>query len=57
MIRSKVFRHKRTGELATVIPLYDINDWEEVKNPSEKQYRQAERNNPMHSKAKLRGMM
>jgi hypothetical protein len=27
---STQFRHKKTGEIATQIPLYDINDWEEM---------------------------
>lgn len=41
VIRSRVWRHKGTGVLATQIPLLDIGNWEEVKHPTEKQYKKA----------------
>lgn len=31
MIESTKFRNKKTGEIATQIPLFEMNDWEELK--------------------------
>jgi len=33
MMQSKKFRHKVTGEIATQIPLMEMNEWEEVRDP------------------------
>jgi predicted SPOUT superfamily RNA methylase MTH1 len=43
VFRSRVFKDKRTGKLATQIPILDMCNWEEVKNPTIKQYREATR--------------
>ena len=32
MIESQKFRNKKTGEIKTVIPILEINDWEKVDN-------------------------
>lgn len=32
MIESRKFRHKKTGEIKTLIPLLEIGDYEEMKN-------------------------
>ena len=32
MIENVKFRNKITGEIATVIPLLDINNWEKLKD-------------------------
>jgi len=42
MIVSKVWKNKKTGELAVQFSILTINDWEEVKNPTAKQRKKAE---------------
>lgn len=36
IIGSKKFRNKKTGEIVTQVPLLDINDYEEIKEPVKK---------------------
>jgi len=43
IIKSTVFRNKKTGKLSTTISIMDINEWEEVKSPTKKQYEKATR--------------
>jgi len=39
--RKKVYRNRRTGEFSSVIPILDFDNWDEVKNPTKSQYKEA----------------
>ena len=38
MMQSKVFVHKETGKMSTIIPVYQINNWREADEEETKRY-------------------
>ncbi len=44
VIQSKVFKNRKTGEYNILFILREISDWKQVKNPTKKERRIAEKN-------------